>query len=652
MTDAQPTNATYHPEATLEIDGQQGTVGQSTGNPLMAQLMNDILQISVEESLHLPGMFTIVIKNDYLPGRSSEQLWKYEKLLEIGKKVKISFRSGSTAAPEYKQPREGALIEGEITAIEAHFTKESQAPVIVRGYDTSHRLHRGRYNRSFLNMTDSDIVKRVAQEAGLRIGTIDSSGNPHDYVFQQNQTNMQFLRERASRCGFELFVRDGKLHFRKPQKNEETQELKWLENLHSFRVRTSTSEQVEAVEVRGWDFTKKEKIVSTANAAKSVITRTEEQKAEKSGKTYSGKSKMIVVNQPVFNKAEADSISQAVYDELTGEAIVADATANGNPKIRAGSMITLKEMGRYSGKYYVTETRHLYQKRVYSTEFSIRGLRGGTLFDLMSASNAPAPGQGFLVGVVTNNQDPQGWGRVKVRFPTLADVDESNWARVVAAGAGGSRGFDCLPEIDDEVLVGFEHGDIRRPYILGNVWNGKDAPPTPVSDSVAGSGGSRGKVRLRTFKTRVGHHLQFVEEDKGSSKAGVQIQTKYGHIIYLNDSDTCIEVKTKMGHKLRLDDKGQKIEIQTMGGHKVEMSDASRKVAVTSIGDIELQSVGAIKLMAGTQFQITTGGSMSVTSGSSLSMVSAASVSTTAPTVNISGAGSVGINGGFVRLNC
>ena len=70
------------------------------------------------------------------------------------------------------------------------------------------------------------------------------------------------------------------------------------------------------------------------------------------------------------------------------------------------------------------------------------------------------------MGIVTNNKDPEGWGRVKVKFPTLTEEHESNWARVVALGAAKQRGFDCLPEVNDEVLVGFEHGDIHRPYIL------------------------------------------------------------------------------------------------------------------------------------------------------------------------------------------
>ncbi len=176
---------------------------------------------------------------------------------------------------------------------------------------------------------------------------------------------------------------------------------------------------------------------------------------------------MIVVNQPVSSTQESDAIAQALFNELSGEFIQADARAEGNPDIRPGRVIKLTGMGNYSGKYYVTETRHVLQQRVYITEFSVRGLRDGDLLTVMAPQTRLQPGQTLLVGIVTNNKDPKKWGRVRVKFPTLTEEHESDWARIVAIGAGNTRGFDCLPEVNDEVLVGFEHGDIHRPFVIG-----------------------------------------------------------------------------------------------------------------------------------------------------------------------------------------
>ncbi len=115
---------------------------------------------------------------------------------------------------------------------------------------------------------------------------------------------------------------------------------------------------------------------------------------------------------------------------------------------------------------------------------------------------------GVVIGIVTNNQDPEGLGRVKVRFPWLSSDHESGWARVAAPMAGNDRGFYTLPEVDDEVLVAFEHGRVDYPYVLGALWNGKDKPPASNDD---------GKNNSRVFKSRSGHIVRLDDTD-GSEK--------------------------------------------------------------------------------------------------------------------------------------
>ncbi|MGK7908607.1 MAG: VgrG-related protein [Synechococcus sp.] len=574
---------TYIAKPLLEIDGKKAS----------DEMIDDILRIEVEESLHLPSAFTLVIRNDYFEGRGdSDKVWRYDKQLAIGTKIKIGFVSSTTDDAEFSDAAQGTVFDGEITGVEAHFTSQAQAPVIVRGYDLSHRLHRGRYNRSFQDMSDTDIAKKVVGEAGIRVGSMDSSGSPHEYVFQENQTNMEFLQERAARIGFELFVQDGKLHFRKPKKGT-TLELEWLQDLHSFRVRATSAEQVSGVEVRGWDVKEKSAIVAKKSAP-SVLTGTELGAGKKTTTAFDNKPSSptaIVVDRPTFTQKEADTMAQAIADELGGEFIRAEAKAEGNPDIRPGKVIKLKNMGKYTGQYYVTETLHLLSDRVYSTEFGARGLRSGDLLSVLSPPTRLQPGQTFLIGKVTNNNDPKKWGRVRVKFPTLTEEHESNWARVVAIGAGKQRGFDCLPEVDDEVLVGFEHGDIHRPFVIGGLWNGKDAPPELPTDSVAD-----GKVRLRTLKTRTGHQLQFVEEDKGSSKKGTYLDTAGGHHLYLNDSEQVVEVKTKGGHTVELNDKNKKIEIKTgQGSNSVVLNGSSNAIDIQAGTSITLK-VGGNKI--------------------------------------------------------
>jgi phage protein D len=589
----------YLAKPTLKIKGQAAS----------AALMEDIIQISVEESLHLPSMFTLVLYNTSTSARSDDTFWKHTDAFAIGDAIEIGFAASTNTTSDFDDANQGTVLKGEVTAIEVNFTGQSDAPIIVRGYDVSHRLHRGRKIRSFQEVTDSDMVSTVIGEVGITAGTVTSTSTTYPYVFQENQTNMEFLRERAARNGFELFIQDGKLNFRAPTAGT-TLTLTWLIHFSSFRVRVSSADQVSSVEVRGWDYVNKTAITATKSSATTVQTSNEHGDGVDTSSSFSGKPsspKITIVDQLVTSSSDAEAIAQALMDELGGEFIHADAKAEGNPLIRVGKVVSLSEMGKYSGSYYVTEARHLYIGGIYSTEFSVRGLRSGDLIATIAPQTRLKPGQTMLVGIVTDNKDEDNMGRVKVKFPTLTEEHTSTWARVVSLGAGASRGFDWLPEVEDEVLVAFEHGDIHRPYVIGNVWNGSDAPPTETTDSVGDSG-----VRLRTLKTRLGHVLQFVEEDKDSSKQGVYLTTVDGHKLHLDDSTKFIKAETAGGHKIFLDDEGKKIEIESTGGHKICLDDnTTAKIDVTSTGDINITAGTANKITMSAQ-DIEIKGTMSV----------------------------------------
>ena len=147
---------------------------------------------------------------------------------------------------------------------------------------------------------------------------------------------------------------------------------------------------------------------------------------------------------------------------------------------------------------------------------------GNNLLDILLPPESISPDRifGVVVGIVTNNNDPEGIGRVKVRFPWLSgtdeSADESAWARIAASMAGKGRGAYFLPEVDDEVLVAFDHGDIRFPYVLGALWNGQDQPPAANND---------GKNNLRLIQSRSGHIIR-LDDTSGAEK--IEILDKSG----------------------------------------------------------------------------------------------------------------------------
>jgi uncharacterized protein involved in type VI secretion and phage assembly len=186
---------------------------------------------------------------------------------------------------------------------------------------------------------------------------------------------------------------------------------------------------------------------------------------------------------------------------------------------------------------------------------------------------------GVTVAVVTNNQDPDKLGRVKVRFPWLSDEDESQWARVAAPMAGKDRGVFFLPEVDDEVLVTFEHGDIRFPYVIGALWNGKDTPPADNAD---------GKNNIRVIKSRSGHLIRLNDEDgketieiiDKSEKNSIVIDTSKNTITMTSDKDIVLKAKGT----LTLD--ADKIEAKTKGDSKIE---SGGKLDVKASGELNIK---------------------------------------------------------------
>jgi uncharacterized protein involved in type VI secretion and phage assembly len=190
---------------------------------------------------------------------------------------------------------------------------------------------------------------------------------------------------------------------------------------------------------------------------------------------------------------------------------------------------------------------------------------------LLSPGDTDGRFYGVVVGVVTNNRDPDSMHRVKVRFPWLDLDHESHWARVVATMAGNGRGAYFLPEVDDEVLVAFEHGSLEHPYVVGSLWNGKDKPHENNND---------GKNDNRTIKSRSGHIVRLCDSSGGER----------------------IEVIDKTGsNKIVIASSDNKITIEAQGD--IEITSQTGKVKISAIG-VEITSTTDVKIQAQTSIDI------------------------------------------------
>jgi uncharacterized protein involved in type VI secretion and phage assembly len=186
---------------------------------------------------------------------------------------------------------------------------------------------------------------------------------------------------------------------------------------------------------------------------------------------------------------------------------------------------------------------------------------------------------GVVSGVVTNNKDPDDLGRVKVKFPWLSDTEESWWARIAAPMAGKERGAYFLPEVDDEVLVAFEHGDPRFPIVLGGLWNGRAAPPLANAD---------GKNDVRAIKSRSGHTIVLNDKD-GEETIEIVDKTRKNSIVVSSKDNT--------------------ISIEADGD--ISIVSANGKVKVAAKG-IELDSEADVKVKAKTAVNLEADGQTTI----------------------------------------
>jgi phage protein D/phage baseplate assembly protein gpV len=554
------------------------------GAPLPAEADTVLLSAVVDDSLNLPDLFILEFRDNHRDLLSKTGIG-------IGAAVRISV--GSEAAPGAS-----VLIHGEVTALETEYDKAGTRTV-VRGFDASHRLLRGRMTRTWQNATLSDVAVDVARSAGLEIDKVDATTAVVDHVTQANISNWDFLRWLGREARREVVVLNGKLQFRESTESadgpkpgtlvaQDPLQLKLGENLRQFRAIITSAEQVEEVQARGWDVKRKAALVGTA-AAKTTSAQLQVGPADLA-RRFGAALTFVGVDTPFGVQQEVDDAAIAMADQIAGAFAEFDGVADGNPKLRAGAAVSLGSIGQpFEGKYVLTTTRHVYTPTTgYTTWFTVSGKQERSLLGLAAGSGTgvASPGGPRIAGVVnalvTDVRDPERLGRVRLKFPWLSNDYVSDWSRVAQMGAGEKgRGSIVIPEVNDEVLVSFEQGDIRRPYVIGGLYNGVDPPRSDAIQEIIDP--ATGAVTARHFFSRKGHQLSFVDKD-GSE--GITLQTD--------------------DHKftLRLSKSDQVISIASDG-----------KIEIKGTGDVSIESSGSTSLKAAARLSLEAGAGISISGG-------------------------------------
>jgi Type VI secretion system/phage-baseplate injector OB domain len=321
----------------------------------------------------------------------------------------------------------------------------------------------------------------------------------------------------------------------------------------------------------------------------------------------------VVVDRPlaIGNGADgaADEMAKGLADHIASTFAEAEGDARGDPSILAGTQVTVKGVPRmFLGKWTVTNAKHVFDPMEggYHTKFVASGRSERSLLSLASGTEGAKTAQlpGLVCAVVTNVDDPNKKGRVKVALPWLSPSYESDWARVASIAAGPRTGASFLPEVGDEVLVGFEFGDPRRPYVLGGLIN--DNAKFATMDSAVSSGA----VVARGFATPAGNQLLFNDElppgppGPPPTKSSITLGTGDGKIGLVIDQVAGTITLTCKPAPPRSRTPAGSITIDCSGAGSVEVKAGSGGLKLESDGQLELTGKLGVKITSNAMVQV------------------------------------------------
>ncbi|SOD70947.1 uncharacterized protein involved in type VI secretion and phage assembly [Jatrophihabitans sp. GAS493] len=429
------------------------------------------------------------------------------------------------------------LMRGVVTGtgIESGSSGVPHLSVVV--HEATFRMTRNSQSRSFAQVKYSDIVSKLASEHGLQADVASSPGLV-PYLLQSG-SDFDFLNAVVERAGFVWWMHEGTL-LAKPRGTSSGSLVTTTmgEDLLEYSV-SATALRPNKVVVGGWDARNQQDLVgSEAETATTFVPDATIFDGYKSSKSL-GDAVFTTAGPTPADGTEATLQARSIMNELAASALVARGTCHGSALLRPSVTITLANAGPASGSYLLTRIEHRYDSRGFETRFTAGGYQPATLLDTLGGGRrSDGGGLSFAhltVGIVTDVNDPDKMGSVKIRFNSMgAGVDVgSSWARLMTVGAGANRGVVFQPEINDEVLVAFEDGDTRRPVVLGGLFSAKKPLPNWAVEGSA--------VSARRITSRDGHFIEFSDGSDPATKH-LKMELKSGHLIRLGDDKFDIAV--------------------------------------------------------------------------------------------------------------
>jgi len=524
------------------------------GRLLSEIALKQLDDLRISQSLRVPGRATL-------------------RFSDIGYAVATGQNLTMGTAIEISSPDGKIMFVGEVTGVELHL-EGGQPEFTVVADDLAYKLTLGTKVRTFTKVTYADVIGQIAGEHGLQ-KKVTLVGAQHEYLMQAD-SDFGFLNEIADRTGCDWWMEGRTLVFQPYGPGTDPVPLD-THDLHSFSVRATALHPGKAT-ILGWWPKTKQSVSADGTAARNGASANLVQPYLDAKPLQSASRTISTADMPGDQK-EAEDLADRLMERWRAGAVTAKGACLVDPRITPGSAVKINSAGPASGTYHVTEVENTYNRRGFDTRFTAGDRRPSSLVDMLSGEKASSfRRDGLVVGIVTLVGNSMGSaGDIKVKYPSIGGGVESNWARVVTLGAGAKRGMTFLPEVNDEVIVGFEGGDARRPVILGGVYNGKDIPVE--------FGVQAGTVSKRRITSRLGH---FVELADGTEPAAQHIQLSLAgdkHLVRLGKDR--LDATVPAGTPVTIKSGDASIEI----GQDGSITLSGQKITLKSKTDVEISGL-------------------------------------------------------------
>ena len=477
--------------------------------------------------------------------------------------------------------------------------------------DESVKMSIGRQSRYYENVKDSQVFDELTNKYSGVSANAQTTALTHKELVQHHVTDWDFMLLRAEANGMLVNVEDGVVKIFKPvTEAEPVLQVSYGSSVLEFEAEMDARTQWKNIEATSWDYSNQQLF----KAATSAVSFNEH--GNISGEKLAG-----IVNLDPYKLHHSGHLQeQELQDWADGvmlrsrlSKIRGRAKFSGFAAIKPGDMVKLEGVGeRFRGKAFVTAVKQEMGNGIWDTHIQF-GLDPSPYYFLHNNLNdAPAAGlmgaiSGLQIGKVVQLQnDPDGEDRILVRIPVIDTAAQGIWTRIASLDAGNNRGAFFMPEIDDEVIVGFINNDPRDAVVLGMLHS--SAKPAPITAQDAND--------EKGFTTRSKMHLHF------------------------NDATNTISIDTPAGNKIVLDEAGMKIEITDQNSNKITM-DAT---------GIKIESPLNIDIKAGVNLTLSAGASLAI-GGVSLSVKADGNVSVEGAMAKLSSQGITEIKGSLVKIN-